>query len=284
MRILVTGGSGFIGRAVVARLLGAHHVHCLVRDVLQAPSGSVPLVGDLALPLEAPSWGAFDAIIHLAQATVRGKFPEEAPATFAVNVAGIARLLELATRHGIPRFVMASTGTIYEGVTPPLHEEASLGPRAYYPATKLAAEILLRPYEDRMAACALRLFTPYGPGQSGRLLPRLIERVRAGTPIALVGSDDGHVLAPTYVDDIARVFVAALEEAWVGTLNVAGPEVLTLRQIGEAIGRALGLEPRFERQPGETIRLFPDLSRLARRYPLDRFRSFADGLGAMLAR
>ena len=282
LRILVTGGSGFIGRAVVARLLSAHDVHCLVRDARHAPEGSVPLVGDLALPLAPTDWSTFDGIIHLAQATVRGSFPEAAASIFAVNVAGIARLLELAERAGVRRFVMASTGTIYEGGAPPLREDASLAPRAYYPATKLAAETLLRPYEGHMAACVLRLFTPYGPGQTGRLLPQLVERVRGGAPITLVGSDDGHVLAPTYVDDIAQVFAAAIEEEWVGTYNVAAPEVLTVRQIGRALGRALGIEPRFERQAGETIRLFPDLARLARRYPLDRFRPFAEGLRALL--
>jgi UDP-glucose 4-epimerase len=282
MRILVTGGTGFIGRAVVARLLAAHDVHCLVRDPRSAPEGTTPLAGDLTLPLKRSNFYDFDGIIHLAQATVRGNFPEEAGDVFAVNVGGFARLIDAARSAGIRRFVTASTGTIYQGVAPPLREDSSVAPREYYPATKLAAEILLRPYEKCMAACALRLFTPYGPGQSGRLIPQLLERIRVGSAIILVGSADGHILAPTYVDDIARVFVTALEDEWVGAYNVASPEVLTVREIGTALGRSLGVEARFEERPGETVHLYPDLSHLNRRYPPERFRTFAQGLQAML--
>jgi UDP-glucose 4-epimerase len=283
VRILATGGSGFIGKTVVSRLLVAHEVYCLVRDGRNAPPGSVPIVGDLALQVDSSNWPPFDGIIHLAQSTARGNFPGSASDAFAVNVAGLAQLLALAERAKVRRFVMASTGTVYESTTQPLREDAAVSPGGYYPASKLAAEVLLRPYASCMAACALRLFTPYGPGQSGRLIPQLIDRIRKGSVISLVGSDEGHVLAPTHVDDIARVFVTSIEDEWSGTLNVAAPEVLTIRQISQALGRALGIEPYFARQPGDTIRLFPDLTLLGRRYPLDRFRPFEEGLRSVTA-
>jgi nucleoside-diphosphate-sugar epimerase len=283
MRILVTGGSSFIGRAVVARLYRAHEVYCLLRDPGSAPPGGIPIAGDLSASLDVASWPAVDGVVHLAQATTRRPFPEGAIDIFAVNVAGLARLLDAATRLGIGRFVIASTGTIYEDAAPPLTEDLRLAPRDYYPATKLAAETLLPPYEAGMAVCALRLFTPYGPGQTGRLVPDLIDRVRTGRPITLVGSDEGHLLAPTFVDDVAEVFGAAAEQGWRGTFNVAAPQVLSVREIGVVLGRALGKEPHFERQPGEARRLFPDLTKLANRYPLSRFRSFDAGLRDTLA-
>jgi UDP-glucose 4-epimerase len=283
MRILITGGSGFIGRAVVARLRRAHEVCCLLRDPCSAPPGSIPIAGDLAAPLDVTGWPAFDGVIHLAQASARRRFPEAAMDAFAVNVAGLARLVDAASGLSVRRFVVASTGTIYENAAPPLTEDLRVAPRDYYAATKLAAETLLRPYEACMAVSALRIFTPYGPGQTGRLVSELIDRVRAGRPITLVGSDEGHVLAPTFVDDVAEVFVAAAEQGWTGTYNVAAPEVLSMREIGLALGRALGKEPQFERQPGDSLRLFPDLTRLAGRYPLSGFRSFDAGLRATLA-
>lgn len=284
MRILITGGSGFIGRALVARLRSAHEIYCLVRDRRQTLPGSIAIVADLAAPLDIDSWPlGLDGIIHLAQASGGRKFPSEAFDAFSVNIAGLARLCDAAVRLRTSRIVIASTGTVYEGATVPLVENMYLAPRNYYPATKLASETLLWPYEACMAVCALRLFTPYGPGQTGRLVAQLIGRIREDRPVTLVGSEQGHLLAPTFVDDVADVFAVAIEQGWQGVYNVGAPEVLSVREMSVAIGHALGKTPRFEQQPGVNLRLFPDLTRLSAVYSLARFKSFEAGLRATLA-
>ena len=96
---------------------------------------------------------------------------------------------------GEARFVLASTGTVYEPYGGRLAEDAPVAPVSFYSATKLAAEALLQGWRSRLGCCALRLFFPYGPGQTGRLVPQLVERIRAKTAVTLDGSGDGMVLA-----------------------------------------------------------------------------------------
>jgi nucleoside-diphosphate-sugar epimerase len=127
------------------------------------------------------------------------------------------------------------------------------------------------------------LFFPYGPGQTDRLIPNLIVRVRQGTPVVLAGGR-GFPLSPTFVEDIADVFVTALEGGWTGCLDVAAPEVASLQAVAEEIGRQLCVAPVFDRVDGPPpVPFLPDVAPLGRRYDLRRFRPFREGLAAVLA-
>ena len=96
----------------------------------------------------------------------------------------------------------------------------------------------------------LRLFVPYGAGQSSEMLiPRLIQRVRQEAPIILDG-ENGLRVNPVAVTDVVETIERCLKADRTATLNVAGPEVLTLREIGHHIGRAVGRLPRFEQHSG----------------------------------
>jgi nucleoside-diphosphate-sugar epimerase len=88
---------------------------------------------------------------------------------------------------------------------------------------------------------------------------------------------------PSFVDDICAAMLAAICDRWTGVFNVASPEALTIEEAAETIGRALGRHPVFERKKGGSPVVVPDLSRLTERYDLARFRSFSDGISAMLA-
>jgi UDP-glucose 4-epimerase len=290
VKILLTGATGFIGARVARRLTATHQVYCVVRRKdAPVPAHAIPIVIDL---VAAPSRGGLrdalpgriDAVLHLAQSRDYREFPEQAGAIFAVNTAATASLLEYAADAGAARFVLASTGTVYEPYGGRLAEDAPVAPVSFYSATKLAAEALLQGWRSRLGCCALRLFFPYGPGQTGRLVPQLVERIRAKTAVTLDGGGDGLVLAPTFVDDIAAVFEAALEGEWNGIFNVAAPYPVSLRQLAEEIGRIIGVEPRFI--PSGTAhapRIVPELGRLSECYDLGRFRPLAVGLTQALA-
>lgn len=281
MRVLLTGGSGFIGTRLAKRLCEAHELYCVVRQTgVPLPSGTIPVAADLAAEFPPDCLPArIDAVLHLAQSPDYRSFPERAGSMFAINTAATAALLEYALAAGASHFVLASTGTIYEPYVGRLAEDASVAPTSYYSATKLAAEALIRGWQGRFPACALRLFFPYGPGQTGRLISELVERIRSGLAVTLDGCGDGLILTPTFVDDIAAVFEAALNAAWNGVFNVAAPHPVGLRQLADQIGHVIGKEPRFARSGASVApHIVPELGRLAERFDLQRFRPLPAGL------
>ena len=284
MRIVITGATGFIGRRLCAMLAGQHDVFGVARTDGVPPPCTL-LSADLAAPVATDSWPRpIDAVVHLAQSLRHREFPGGAADMTAVNVASTAALLEYARSAGATVFVLASTGNVYQPGPSPLPEDAPLAPATFYAASKLAAEMLARPYAGFLRICILRLFYPYGPGQENRMIPSLVDRVRDGRPITLGGSGDGLRLTPTYVDDIANVIRASLEDArFTEAINVSAPWAMTLRQVGETIGAALGREVRFEQAGGpEPPLVIPSLERLGAVFPLARFTPLQDGLAQML--
>jgi UDP-glucose 4-epimerase len=281
VRILLTGASGFIGARLAARLGPAHRLYCAVRrGNAGLPPGAIPIVVDLASDLHCCALPKrIDAVMHLAQSRHYWDFSEHARELYAVNTGATARLLEYAAEAGATRFVLASTGTVYEPYAGRLAEDTPLAPTSFYSATKLAAEALMQGWRSRFAVCALRLFFPYGPRQTGRLIPLLVERIRVGRAVTLDGCGDGLVLVPTFVDDIAAVFEAALQRDWNGIFNVSAPRPVSLRELALAIGRVIGVEPRFERSGvPQAPRVVPELRRLGERFDLSRFRPLEIGL------
>jgi nucleoside-diphosphate-sugar epimerase len=85
-------------------------------------------------------------------------------------------------------------------------------------------------------------------------------------------------VAPTYVEDIAQVIRAAIEQGWTGVTNVAAPIDISIHQLTVAIGRLVKLAPRFEQGPGNAASMVRDLGRLASYFELARFRRLEDGL------
>jgi UDP-glucose 4-epimerase len=247
MRILLTGATGFIGRRLTSLLKDRRHeIFCLLRPGTPCVASVTPVFCDLSRLASIEAFPSVDTIIHLAQSHQYRNFPVAAEDIFAVNTGATARLLDFARRAGVQRFILASTASVYSGCSARSREDAALQPDDFYAATKVAAEALLRPYARHYRTCALRLFTPYGPGQHTRLIPLLIERVRKRRPVTLDGQQGGLRLSVTYVDDVVGTFRAAAEEGWQGTYNVAAPEPTCVKEIASTIGRLLGIAPVFE--------------------------------------
>lgn len=286
MRILVTGATGFLGSQLVKKLAMQHEVFAVSRSgTMDAVSGVQVVKADLGADFD-PSVlpGEIDSVVHLAQSARYRDFPDGADDVFSVNVSGTHRLFEYARKAKAKNFVMASTGSVYTPSPTPSREDVPVAPSDFYSASKLAAEDLLRPYGAFMKVSALRLFYLYGPGQKDKLIAILAKRIQSGQSLQISGSGDGIALNPTYIDDAVAVFTQAVEQSWEGVYNVAGPETVTIRELGNSIAAALGTQVNFDMVGGdEPVSVLPDLTRLNERIDTSSFVSLGDGLEKMLS-
>lgn len=284
MRILLVGASGFVGGHLAPRLVNAgHELVCAVRAVsdYQPPDGAKRIELDLALPLDPEALPEVDAVLHFAQANVR--FPEGARELDRVNATSVVELLAYARESGATRFVYASSASVYGFGDEPFAEDAPLAGSDFYAATKIGAEKAIGAYEDLLTTAVLRLVVPYGPGQAGRMIPALANRVASGEPVTL--NDGGRPrMNPIYIDDVVRVVLGALELDRPVLLNVAGDEAVSIKEIAESIGRAVGREPMFEDGPGSAPGdLVADTTRLHELVDLRPLVTLEEGLQRTLA-
>jgi UDP-glucuronate 4-epimerase len=195
----------------------------------------------------------FDAVINLAaRAGVRASI--DSPRVYlTTNALGALNLLELMAEHEVSHFVMASTSSLYAGAKMPFVETTDVThPISPYAATKLAAEALAQTWHHLhgLHVAILRYFTVYGPAGRPDMSPfRFIEWVRRGESIRLFG-DGNQTRDFTYIDDIARGTIAALDVEGCEIINLGGGnEPLSIRGMIEIIEEALGKKARIEQLP-----------------------------------
>lgn len=251
MRVLLTGGTGFIGSHLLPTLAAEHEVVALARRrPPDTPEGVTWIERDLAAPFDASDLPArVDAVIHLAQSRQYRDFPAGADDVFAVNVEGTFRLLDYARRAGAQRFVYASTGGVYGASYERLVETAQVDPLNFYLASKYAAETLMSAYRGLLHTIVFRFFFVYGPGQQGMLVPSLLGRVVRDEEIAVLGRP-GLRINPIHVADAIRVFGPALALERSDLFNVAGDKAVRIEELVAAMGRAAGRTPRVRHEEG----------------------------------
>lgn len=279
---MVTGASGFVGRHLVPALAEQHEVVCLARDRLpEHDSATAVILADLTSPDFVDELPKVDVVVHLAQAY--RQFPEHSDQLFRVNTGSTQVLAEWGRRAGIQRFVLASSGSVYRPGPAPLREHDATEPFTFHPATKLAAELILRHYLPFFSVSVLRLFAPYGPRQVNRLIPRMIDSVSAGRPIGLSRGGEPRI-NPIYVDDLVGVIAQSIGHRDSYTVNVAGPEAADIRELAERIGRQLGRSPSFERRDADPEGNFvADTTLMHRTFAVPQMTTLDDGLRSMIA-
>jgi nucleoside-diphosphate-sugar epimerase len=279
MTILITGAAGFVGRNLIAHLAREHDIVALVRrqPAPPFPANVAVLMVDLAQPLGFDILPArTDVIIHLAFAEYQ--FPETANQAFAVNTASTQQLLDYGRRAGVHQFILASTGDVYgPWKVGTARETDPANPVSFYAVTKYAAELLVRSYASLIMPCILRLYHPYGPGQTGRLIPRMIKRIRAGTAVRIHPGNRPH-LSPTYIEDVATAFERAMLEKLTGVYNVAGDRAISIYDLACCLGSVIGTVPVFEEVQEEHGDLAGDNSALKRVLGAWPVIALADGL------
>jgi nucleoside-diphosphate-sugar epimerase len=284
MRILVTGGTGFIGGHLLRSLAARHEVVALARTPPSADDGVEWVRQDLGDPLDVGLLpDRLDAVIHLAQSRRYREFPDGARDLFAINLASTASLLEYARGAGARSFVFASTGGLYGHSYERLVETDPVSPLNFYFASKYAAELLLGSYRPFFTTVVLRFFFVYGPGQERMLVPSLLERVRRGEEVPVEGNP-GLRINPIHVADAVRVFEPALALERSDVFNVAGDEVVRIEELAELLGRATGADVRVRHvEAGRKGDLVGDNRRMKEVLGVDPRIRLGEGLAELVA-
>ena len=252
MKLLVTGGGGFLGQALCRALQArGHEVTSFSRSRHAALDalGVRQLQGDLAdrqTVLAAFAEG-FDAVLHnAAKAGTWGSYQSYLDA----NVTGTRNVIAACRVHEIGRLVHTSTPSVAHRATHPVEgasaDEVSYGEgvKAHYAATKIIAEReVLAANDAGLATVALRPRLIWGPGDT-QILPKLVERARSGR-LRLVGSGD-NLVDTTYIDNAAQAHVDALEHLRAGAACagrayfISNGEPWPLREVLNGLLRAAG--------------------------------------------
>ncbi len=305
MKLLVTGGAGFIGshisgrrvargdRVVVLDDFNDFYDPALKRENV-APFARNPLfrlvegdIRDRDLVFRTFAEERFDAVLHLAaRAGVRPSLSQ--PVLYEeVNCVGTLHLLEAAVAHGRPPFLFASSSSVY-GINSklPFSEEDPIDrPISPYATTKRAGELHVfnAHHLHGLPAWCLRFFTVYGPRQRPEMaIARFIRSLEEDRPIPFYG-DGTSRRDYTYIDDIADGIEAALEYATPGfeIVNLGGAHPVTLSELVLAIEKATGRTARLSRQPVQAGDVPVTYASVEKAERLLRFRarvSLADGL------
>lgn len=282
---VVTGATGLIGSSLIPALLRDFDVHGIARRPPNVP-GVTWYAMDLSQPCELGSLPRkADAVVYLAQSEFFREFPEHCVDVYAVNTVNLLGFLDYARKASASNFVYASSGGVYGSGDFQMSEKLIIparGDLGFYLTTKLCSEIVAQNFSEFFTVAILRFFFVYGPGQrQTMLIPRLIMRIRNGEPIQLQGQD-GIRINPTHVSDAVWAVLRALELRMSHTINVGGADVLTMREIGEQIGRALNCRPRFNVNREEPPKhLTGDISKMCQLLGAPRV-PFAEGLRSIL--
>ncbi len=288
-RVLITGGAGFIGShlaqallargdsvaiidnfaAFYARAIKQRNVQPALDEGAQLVEGDITSAEDVARAFET---GRPDTVMHLAAcAGVRPSIQN--PSLYArVNVVGTQRLLDAAVQHGVKRFVVASSSSVYgNNEKVPFAETDDVSrPISPYAATKVSTELICRTasHLHDLPITALRFFTVFGPRQRPDLaIHMFLKRVAQGESIPVFG--DGSTSRDyTYVDDIIDGVRRAMDRCGqierFRVYNLGGEHPVTLSQMIEAVEQTVGRKAVIDRQPnqpGDVSRTWADLTR-----------------------
>jgi UDP-glucose 4-epimerase len=248
MKILVTGGSGFIGSHVVDKLAEAGfepRIYDLRPSLHHEPASVDTVVGDL---LDADTLrGAMEdceAVVHLAAYADVGVVAEQPVSAEECNSRGTLAVLEAARATGT-RVIYGSTIWVYgasgDGV---IDEESPIGlPDHLYTASKLAGEMYCTSYAELydVPCTILRFGIPYGPrARPSAVIPIFVSKAVKGEPLTIAG-DGQQTRRFVYVEDLADGVVAALERGHqVRVYNLAGDETVTIRELAEVVSGLVG--------------------------------------------
>jgi UDP-glucose 4-epimerase len=290
-RVLVTGGSGFIGRQVVSGLT-SDGAEVRVVDLKPHPDPAVDVVvGDIADRdvIDGALDGGFDSIVHLAAVTSVLRSVEHPVKTFQTNVVGTANLLEAGRAAGVSSLAFASTNAVTGPMQgPKITEQATLRPLTPYGSTKAAGEMLMSAYTASygLRCACIRLTNVYGPGMQAKdsVVARLMRAIRLGMTFEIYG-DGNQVRDYVHVHDVVDAIRLALtSDDWTGPIVIGSGISLSVHQVVAAVRDVSGAELDVRHgpaKPGEMPAVIVDPSLAHALGWTPRFPRLADGLAGV---
>ncbi|KAA9407011.1 dTDP-glucose 4,6-dehydratase [Haloarcula sp. CBA1131] len=298
MRILVTGGAGFIGSNFVEHIIETSDDEVVTLDTLTYAGSKENLEGVLEHPrhefvegdirdadLVGDLVSDVDAVVNFAAESHVDRSIEGAEPFVSTNVQGTQTLLDAANDSEIDRFVQISTDEVYgQIVDGSFSEEDPLNPRNPYSATKASADLLAQSYETThgLPVVITRTCNNYGPNQHPeKLIPKFITNATQGKSLPVYG-DGSNIREWIYVEDNCRALDLVLREGDVGEVyNIGTDEEKTNLEVTQAILAAVGASE-------DLIEFVDDRAGHDQRYALDSSKveslgwepqySFAEGL------
>ena len=285
MRILITGGAGFIGSHLCDMLLAdGHEVIAMDNLITGSRDNLAHLTGnprfafvlhDVTQPITVD--GPVDAVMHLASLPSPVDYLEMPIKTLKVGALGALHTLGLAKAQGA-RFLLASTSEVYGD--PLVHPQAEdywgnvnpIGPRGVYDESKRFAEAMTMAYyrAHGVSTCIARIFNTYGPRMrinDGRVVPNFVRQALRGEPLT-VYDDGSHTRSFCYVEDTARGLISLLLSDEVMPVNLGNPDEMTILAFAEMVRRLADskseitfIAPQDERTADDPKTRQPDITR-----------------------
>jgi UDP-glucuronate decarboxylase len=303
LRVLVTGGAGFLGSFLCERLVAAgHEVVCVdnyytgrrrnVAHLLKQPNFEL-LRHDITFPL----YVEVDQIYNLACPASPIHYQRDPVQTTKTSVHGAINMLGLAKRTGA-KILQASTSEVYGD--PSVHPQREeywgnvnpIGPRACYDEGKRCAETLFFDYhrQNRLRIKVARIFNTYGPRMhpdDGRVVSNFVLQALAGEPITIFG-DGAQSRSFCYVDDMVEALVRLMDspDDVTGPVNLGNPAEITIKALAEQVIALTGSASRIEHRPAVTddpVRRRPDIGLARRVLQWEPRVPLADGLARTVA-
>lgn len=286
MRYLVTGAAGFIGAKIAEMLMAEGHQVVGVDNLNDAydvrlkewrlarlqgnPSFTFHRLNilDRDALAQLEDGANYAAVLNLAaRAGVRPSVAN--PWIYAdTNIMGSLNLMSWCRQHDVPKFVQASTSSLYgrDNARPFAETADTSRPLSPYAASKGAAEMFAHTYAylHGLDVSVLRFFTVYGPaGRPDMSVFRFIQWIAEGRPLRLYG-DGSQQRDYTYIDDIARGAIAALKPTGYEVINLGGDEPVSIMEVIHQLEALLGKEANIDRQeaaPGDVPATWADISK-----------------------
>ena len=303
MKVLVTGGAGFIGSHLVDALVAAGHRVTVVDDLSTGSPGNLAaharatgfefIRADFAAePILSKAVPRADLVVHLAARVGVADSLKSPEAVHEVNVSRTLRLLGACAKGKVGRFVFASSASVYGDAPPPVSEAMAVRPLSPYAASKASCEAYCRAYQESygLQTVVLRFMNVYGPrmgGAYGAVMSEFARSVEAGTPLTIYG-DGRQTRDFVHVGDAARAIMlgATSERADGETFNVGTGIPTSISDLAELFISASGRRglkvSRVSPRPGEVRHSFADVTKSKRSLGFAARTGLSEGVGEFL--
>ncbi|MDP8956254.1 MAG: GDP-mannose 4,6-dehydratase [Actinomycetota bacterium] len=260
MRVLVTGGAGFVGANLVDYLLDRGHEVVALDDLSAGarpawwghdsrPTSVAASIEDEAAVQQAMD--GVDGVVHLAARPGVADSVDRPDLDFRTNVLGTFTVFDAARRANVSRFVFASSGAVLAAASPPLREDMAPAPKSPYGASKLYGEGITAAGDAfGMVGLSLRFSNVYGPhcGHKKSVIASFLSRALAGQPLVVYG-DGQQTRDFIYVEDICAAIDRALGAGEGGVYHLGTGVETSVNELADRVIAAAGTRVEVERQP-----------------------------------